>query len=336
MKKRIIAIVFFALLIGVSALVYSAQKRDKEGDMEYSGTIEATTSNLAFQVSGHVAAVPAEEGRAVKKGQTLAELDSAEFMARLDQAQANLDKALKSKEQLEDLLRIYEDTLPGDVKRAQANVSIAKNTMLDAQRNSERYEELFRRGVVSEKERDTVMLNSENAQAKLSEAEAALRQTRGNLTRIDATRKDIESAQAQINLSRAALSQARIQLGYTRLIAPYSGIVTSRNVEPGEVVSPGREVITLSDLSEVDLKIFVDETDIGKVKPGRKVKVVVDSFPGKFYTGYVSYISPQAEFTPKIIQTKKERVKLVYLVKVAIPNPRLELKSGMPADAFIQ
>ncbi len=209
MKKRIIIIIFVALLVLVSALVYYAQNRAKKGEMYYSGTIEATTSNLAFQVAGHVTAVPAQEGRAVKKGQTLAELDSAEFMARLDQAQASLDKAFKSKEQLKDLLRIYTDTLPGDVKRAQANVFIAKNTMLDAQRNTERYEELFRRGVVSEKERDTVRLNSENAQAKLNEAEAALKQTRGNLTKIDATRKDIESAQAQIRSCQGNLKSGQ-------------------------------------------------------------------------------------------------------------------------------
>ncbi len=336
MKKRIVIVVFIVLLVSVSALVYYAQQRAGKGEMYYSGTIEGTTSNLAFQVAGHVAAVPAQEGRSVEKGQTLAELESSEFKARLEGAQASLDKAVKAKEQLQDLLRIYTDTLPGDVKRAQANVSIAKNTMLDARRNAERYEELFRRGVVSEKEWDAVRLNSENAQAKLSEARAGLKQARGNLTKIDATEKDIESAQAQINLAKATLSQARIQLGYTRLVAPYSGIITSRNIEPGEVVSPGREVLTLSDLSVVDLKIFVDETDIGKVKPGQKVNVVVDTFPGKFYAGRVAYISPQAEFTPKIIQTKKERVKLVYLVKVSIPNPRLELKTGMPADAFLK
>jgi HlyD family secretion protein len=128
----------------------------------------------------------------------------------------------------------------------------------------------------------------------------------------------------------------RIQLGYTKLIAPYDGIITSRNVEPGEVVSPGREVLTMSDLSRVDLKIFVDETEIAKVRPGQKVEVKVDTFKDKVFSGLVSYISPDAEFTPKIIQTKKERVKLVYLVKVSLPNPAFELKTGMPADAYLK
>jgi len=102
------------------------------------------------------------------------------------------------------------------------------------------------------------------------------------------------------------------------------------------VVLSGREVFSLSDLSSVDLKIFVDETEIGKVKPGQSVEVRVDTFPGRIYRGRVSFISPEGEFTPKIIQTHKERVKLVFLVKVSISNPELELKSGMPADAWLR
>lgn len=107
-------------------------------------------------------------------------------------------------------------------------------------------------------------------------------------------------------------------------------------MEPGEVVSPNREVITLSDLSRADLKIFVDETEIAKVKPGQDADIKVDSFSDKIYRGKVSFISPDAEFTPKIIQTHKERVKLVYLVKISVDNPKYELKSGMPADAWLR
>lgn len=336
MKKRIVIMIFIALLVLVSVLVYYAQRRAGSGEMYYSGTIEAIESNLAFQVSGNVILVQAREGQAVQKGDVLAELDSSEFLTRLDQARAAVEKAVKAKEQLQDLLSIYTVTLPEDVKRARANVAVARNTMLDAKKNNERYEELLRRGVVSQKERDSVNLAFEIAQSNLHEAEAVLAQAESNLRKIDSTRKDIEAAQAQIDLSKAALEQAKIQLSYTKLIAPYSGIITSRNVEPGEIVTPGREVISLSDLSRVDLKIFVDETDIAKVKPNQRVDVVVDTFPGKFFKGRVSYISPEAEFTPKIIQTKKERVKLVYLVKVSIPNPKFELKTGMPADAFLR
>jgi RND family efflux transporter MFP subunit len=143
-------------------------------------------------------------------------------------------------------------------------------------------------------------------------------------------------AKALVLSAKAALDLTEIQLAYTELRAPFDGIIVSRNVEPGEVVSSGQEVLTLSDLSNVDLKVFVDETEIGKVKPGQAADVKIDTFPDKTYVGRVSYISPEGEFTPKIIQTHKERVKLVYLVKITIPNPNLELKTGMPADAWFK
>lgn len=336
MKKRIIIIIFFALLIGVSALVYHAQQKSRNSGMYYSGVIEAIQSNLAFQVAGHVSDVYAQEGLQVLKGAVLAQLDSKEFQARRDQARAGLQKALKAKEQLEQILDIYSSTLPEDVRRADANVALTRDTMLDAKKNYDRYEQLFIQGVISERERDTVKLGYDTACSRFNEARAAYQQAQSNLKKIQTTKTEIESAQSQIDLARAALDQAEIQLGYTRLLSPFNGIIMSRNVEPGEVVSPGKEVITLSDLSRVDLKIFVDETEIATVKPGQKVDVRVDTFKDKVFSGTVSYISPEAEFTPKIIQTRKERVKLVYLVKVSLANPSLELKTGMPADAYLR
>jgi len=335
-KKRLIIILFIVLLAGVSLIVYLAQLKGKNGEMFYSGTIEATSSNLAFQAAGRVSAVHAREGLAARQGEVLAELDASELQARFDQAASNLDRALRVQEQAEAALAIFRNNLPADVERAKAGLKVARDTHDEAQRNERRYESLYTQGVVALKERDAVKLAYENARSRLDEARSALDQAKGNLMKIDAARADLEAAKAQVKVASAALDQARIQLGYARLVAPYSGTITGRNVEPGEVVSVGREVITLADLSRVDLKIFVDETDIGRVRPGQQVEVKVDTFPDKVYQGMVSYISPEAEFTPKIIQTKKERVKLVYLVKVAIDNPHGELKTGMPADAYIR
>ncbi|HET6460700.1 MAG TPA: HlyD family efflux transporter periplasmic adaptor subunit [Syntrophales bacterium] len=336
MKKRIIIIVFVVLLVGVGSLVYFGQWQSQRGELYYSGTIEATNSNLAFQVSGRVINVAVREGYAIKKDQLLAELDPTEFQSKKEQAQANLDRSIKTKDQMMTLLGIYKSTLPADVVRAETNVTSARDVMDDARKNYQRYEQLFKRGVVAEKERDSIKLGYDTAKSKLEDMEAALRQAKSNIKKIEATEKDIEAAADQIKQNKAFLEQADIQLSYARLLAPYNGIITSRNVEPGEVVSPGREVLTMADLETVDLKIFVDETEIGKVKPGQDVDVKIDTFANKVYKGKVTFISPEGEFTPKIIQTKKERVKLVYLVKVSIPNPSLELKSGMPADAWLR
>lgn len=336
MKKRIIIVVFLILLAGVGTLVYFGQWQSQRGELYYSGTIEATNSNLAFQTSGRVTSVAVREGYAVKKDQLLAELDPSELQSKKEQAAANLDRSVKMQDQLATLLGIYKTTLPADVVRSQAGVTSAKDTLDDATKNYKRYEQLFKRGVVGEKERDAVKLNYDTAKARLDDVEAAIRQAKSNLKKIDATQEELEAAASQAKQAKAALEQANIQLDYTRLLAPYSGVITSRNVEPGEVVTPGREVLTLTDLSTVDLKIFVDETEIARVKPGQDVDVKVDTFPNKIYKGNVRFISPEGEFTPKIIQTKKERVKLVYLVKVSIPNPDMELKSGMPADAWLR
>jgi len=328
--------VFIVLLIGVGLLVYFGQQRTQKGEPYYSGTIEATQANLAFQTSGRVQAVWVREGHAVVRDQILAELDGTELASRVEQARANLDKSLNNQQQLETMLDIYSQTLPAEAARAEAGAASARFTLEDARKNDQRYEQLYEKGVASGKERDLMKLRHDTAAARLAEAEASLKAARSNVKRIDAARQDVAAARSQVQAARAALEQADIQRQYARLKAPIGGVITSRNVEPGEVVSPGREVLTLSDLARVDLKIFVDETAIGKVKPGQKVDVRIDTFPGKVYEGHVTYVSPEGEFTPKIIQTKKERVKLVYLVKVSIPNPDYELKSGMPADAWLR
>jgi HlyD family secretion protein len=336
MKKKIIIIGFVILLIGVGSLVYFGQWQSQRGEHYYSGTLEAIQSNLAFQASGRVVAIAVREGQAVTKDQLLAELDPSELQSRKDQAEASLDRSINTQDQIATLLSIYKTTLPADVVRAEANVASVRSVMDDAGKNYRRYEQLFKQGVVTEKERDAVKLNYDTSKSKLDDGEAALRQAKSNLKKIESTQKELEAATSQARQGKAALGQTGIQLNYARLLAPYNGIITSRNVEPGEVVTPGREVLSIADLSTVDLKIFVDETEIGKVKPGQDVDVKIDTFPNKVYKGKVTFISPEGEFTPKIIQTKKERVKLVYLVKVSIPNPDLELKTGMPADAWLR
>jgi HlyD family secretion protein len=372
----------------VGLLVYYGQREVRRGELYYSGTIEATQTHLSFQTGGRLLRVNVKEGQVVEKDQILAELDPAEFRSRLEQAKANLEKSMKNQEQAESLLKVYEKTLPAEVVRAEAGVRALKSqvddlkagsrtqeiaqaeqgmqsaasVMEDAKKNATRYENLFKKGLVSDKEWDAVRLRYDvarreyersketldlakegsraqtihTAEARVAEGEALLKQAQSNLTRIEAAKKDVEAARSVVAATRATLDQMAIQLDYTQLKAPRAGIITSRSIEPGEVVTPGREVLTLSNLETVDLKIFVDETEIGKVKPGQKADIRVDTFPDKRFSGTVSFISPEGEFTPKIIQTRKERVKLVYLVKVSISNPGLELKSGMPADAWLR
>jgi HlyD family secretion protein len=388
LKKRIIIIAFFALLAVVIFLVYLGQRSERSKELEYSGTIEATRSQLSFQVAGRVLSVPVDEGQPVEKDQVLANLDRSEYQARYDQAMANLEAAKADLAGLEINLETSRKILPADVERYQASVSALKaqqeqmesgyrkqdvekaeynfsalkTAMENARKHKERFDKLYQDKIVSEQEHDSANLQYETAlrafdsasanldqfkqgyrdedvrvaKARLTEGEAILKQSKINLSKIDLTERQVEAASAKVGAADASFKLAETQLGFMELKAPYKGIITSRNVEPGEVVTIGQEVFSLADLSTIELKIYVDETEIGKVKPGQDADVTIDTFTDKIFKGKVSYVSPEGEFTPKIIQTHKERVKLVYLVKILVPNPGLELKSGMPADAVLK
>lgn len=388
MKKRILFILFLLVLVGAGAAVYLGQRQVREQELFYSGTIEATRADLAFQASGRVERVLVDEGEDVTAGQLLAELDRSELEANRRVAEARVVTVERELARLAALLDVHRATLPDEVDRAEAGVQAlearlrelekgyrsqdveqarlavisARETLEKARKDRDRYETLYRRGTVSEEERDRVVLRYENALrtwerareqhallaegfrseeietagARLAEGRALLALARDNLGRIRVTEREVDAARARVDEARAALALAEVRLGYTRLYAPFEGTITVRSVEPGEVIIPSREVLSLTDLSTVDLEIFVNETEIGEVKPGQDVEVKVDTFPDKVYRGRVSFIASEAEFTPKFIQTQKERVKLVYLVKVSIPNPERELKPGMPADAWLR
>jgi HlyD family secretion protein len=147
--------------------------------------------------------------------------------------------------------------------------------------------------------------------------------------------QELATARAQVKEAAAAIEVINTQIEYSRLHAPISGVVLVKNVESGEFIVPGGAVITLGDIQKPWLKAYINEPDLGKVKLGQRVSVTTDSYPGKVYAGEITFISSEAEFTPKNVQTAKERVKLVYRIKVSLENPRGELKPGMPADGKI-
>jgi HlyD family secretion protein len=148
-------------------------------------------------------------------------------------------------------------------------------------------------------------------------------------------KEDIAIARANLNEAGANLGLSQVTLGYTILRAPSNGVVSVRQAELGEVVSPGSPVVTLSDLDHIWLRAYIAETDLGRIRWGQDATVTTDTYPGKQYHGRISFISSTAEFTPKSVQTFKERVTLVYRIKIDIDNPTHELKPGMPADAHI-
>jgi HlyD family secretion protein len=175
----------------------------------------------------------------------------------------------------------------------------------------------------------------EAARAAAERAKAAL--SLAQASRLELKRREQETAarQAEIERTRAQLAVVDSQLGDTEIVSPIDGVVLVKSAEPGEVLAAGATVVTLGDIEHPWLRGYVSESELGRVKLDQQVRVTTDSYPGKEYIGRVSFISSEAEFTPKQIQTSEERVKLVYRIKVDLPNPQRELKLNMPADARI-
>ncbi len=175
----------------------------------------------------------------------------------------------------------------------------------------------------------------EAARANVARAQAALRLAEASRISIRQREQEALTRRAEIERARLNVQVIETQLSDTRVVAPADGVVMVKSTELGDVVAAGTSLLTIGDLDHPWLRGYVSETQLGRVKLGQRVKITTDSYPGKVYEGRVSFISPEAEFTPKQIQTKEERVKLVYRIKVDVDNTARELKANMPVDAEI-
>jgi HlyD family secretion protein len=171
--------------------------------------------------------------------------------------------------------------------------------------------------------------------AQVERARGALKMAEANAIEIKRREQELDTRHAEIGRSKASLALIESQISDTTASSPVDGVVLVKSADVGEVLAPGSTVVTVGDIDHPWLRGYVNETDLGKVKLGSKARVTTDSYQGKVYEGRVTFISSEAEFTPKQIQTQQERVKLVYRIKIEIANPRHELKSNMPADAEI-
>lgn len=316
-----------------------------EGELSRRGDVVAIldSSDLVSEVAMRQAELGAVQA-------ALAELEAGSRAEEIAQAKAAADKARARLTELEAGSR------PEEISTAEATLERARADLEDARSNYERLKRLREQQVAAQQEFDTWRARYEAAQARFREASEQLKlvkagprkeqieQARADLAKSEENYKlvkngprkeTIAQARARVELAKASLQLAETRLGYAKLTAPISGVVLSENVEPGEYVAPGTPVVTIGDLENVWLRAYINETDLGRVKVGQKVQVTTDTYPGKLYEGRVSFIASEAEFTPKTVQTAKERIKLVYRIKVDIPNPGMELKPGMPADGAI-
>jgi HlyD family secretion protein len=173
------------------------------------------------------------------------------------------------------------------------------------------------------------------ARADVARAQAAIKTAEANRLELKRKEEELGARKAEIERSQAQEGISQAQLNDTEVSTPIDGVVLVKSAEPGEVLAAGTTVVTIGDLEHPWLRAYINETDLGRIKLGQKVKLTTDSFPGKVYWGTIGFIASDAEFTPKQIQTKEERVKLVYRIKVDVDNASHELKLNMPVDAEI-
>ncbi|MGB9629032.1 MAG: efflux RND transporter periplasmic adaptor subunit [Thermodesulfobacteriota bacterium] len=324
MKKWIFMILVISMGIGFILYFFNQKKETEYSFIRVSGNIETTEVNVGFKISGRIISLPVQEGDWVERDQIIARLEDEDLQQRLTLAKATL---LSAQARLNKLLA---GSRPEEVREAEAVLQQARFDLENKQAHYERMKSLFERGVIPKETLD----NSETA---YKIARAGLQRATENyqLVKEGPRKEDIEDARAQVEQAKANLRLIETQIRYTLLTSPISGMVLVKSAEVGEVVNPGTTVLTLAEIEKVWLKAYISETDLGRVKWGQEVRVTTDLHPKKEYIGRISFISSSAEFTPKQIQTEKERVTLVYRIKIDISNPERELKPGMPADGRI-
>ncbi len=325
-RKQVIPIVVAVVAVAAVAYVLFLRGGDAGGPLDASGTVEATDAQLGFQAAGRIDTILVDEGARVQAGQELARLDQSELRARRSQAAAQLAAAQAVLTELERGSRSEE------VQQGRDALTAANQRLADAQRDLDRTRRLFDGGAVSRETLDKAQLAFDVAQSQHDQSAQALQllEVGPRPERIDAQRATVAQARATVQQIDAMLANAVIR-------APFGGVVSVKDREIGETVSPGAPVLTVTNLDDRWVRIYIPETQIGAVHLGEPAQITADTYRGKVYGGAVSFIASEAEFTPKNVQTRDERVKLVYAVKVRITSDSTyDLKPGIPADVQLR
>ena len=288
------------------------------------GNIDIREADLAFNNSEHIDKLLVQEGDRVRKGQLLATLHRPRMQAEVTAAEARV-AAQKAA-----VARLETGSRPEEVRQAQANVAAARAKLVDAQITFERTQNLYKELAASMQALDDAEADLNTARADLKVVEEAL------ALAVEGPRvEDIEEARARLKAGEAQAALAREVLKDTELYAPADGIIRNRILEPGDMASPQTPVFTLALNNPVWVRAYAPETALGKLAPGMAADVSTDSYPGKTYPGWIGFISPTAEFTPKNVETPELRTRLVYQVRIHVCNPQDELRLGMPATVSI-
>lgn len=314
-----------SILFLLTMLIMNACSQNGGGSfLEESGTIEFKNIIISAKTSGEVLALLKDEGTSVSKGDTILIIDHENLELQLKQSVAAKEAA---QAQL-DLLKA--GARKEDKRQAREMVEQAETNLNSAAADRSRFEKLYHERVITKKQFDDMEARYKIALSQFNSAKANLKKVE-NIAR----KEEITALEAKLGQAEAATELIKKGIKDSYVISPIEGQIVKAFVEVGETAAPMASLVKINDLSTAEMMLYVSEENLGKVKLGQRVEISTDSYKDKVYKGKVTFISPEAEFTPKNIQTKDERTKLVFAVKIIVPNPDQELKAGMPADAKI-
>lgn len=323
--KRAFVWLLLSLLPLLTAFHWPWQAPGDQGRIELSGTVEAQEVDLAFQIGGRIAGLAVDEGDAVQAEQQVATLDASDYELALRAATAQMEVTQAALAALRAGTRVQElRVAEAQLAKAQADLDYAR---VDFQRTAE----LVPKKLVTGSQLD-------QARQRQNVALAGVEQARQNLAllREGPRREDIDQAAATLRARQAEVETARRQLAYVQLHSPVAGVVSVRLAEVGEVVSSGKPVLRVAELSRPWVRAYLNEADLPRVRLGQPAEVRADGLPGRVLAGRLAFISPDAEFTPKTVETRALRVDLVYRVKIEVENPDGALKLGQPVDVLLK
>ncbi|MCF8011950.1 MAG: efflux RND transporter periplasmic adaptor subunit [Clostridiales bacterium] len=338
-QKRLIFI-FFAVLAALTVFIFTCYFYNNEktiagerSSLTATGTIEARDAMASFKIPGKLESLPVEEGSKIKKGQELASLENKQLTAKLSQAKGAYKAAQSQAEQAAQSMQLTSETIEAAVGQAKAKVAQAKIGVKNAKQQYERIKTLHDQGAISSDKYDKAKNNYDKAQGQLEQAESALDEALASRTKVQIARAQYEAARGQSIKARGALEEAQSLVEDCHLKAPIQGYITQKYLEEGEMVNAGTPVYEVTDLAHPYVKVFISEEKIGCVHLQQETKVKVDAYPDKIFKGKVVWINDAGQFAvEKAINEIHQHNIRSFEVKINVPNPDLQLKTGMTAE----
>ncbi|MFN8392145.1 MAG: efflux RND transporter periplasmic adaptor subunit [Bdellovibrionota bacterium] len=325
MKKSPLALLLFVLIAAGGTGIWRWRSSHSASDsLTLFGNVDLRDAALAFKREDRIAEVLVEEGARVHKGQVLARLDTSDLEIEIKQREASLNAQNALVRRLENGLR------PEEIAQIRAEAESADVQALNAERILERRKKTVGIGASSRENVDDAASALDAAKAQAVVKHEALK-----VALEGSRREDIDQAKAQAAAQAAAVEALRVRVAESELIAPADGIIQTRVLEPGEIADPKKPVFNLALTQPKWVRAYVNEPQLGLIKSGMGASLFTDSAPGKAYSGWIGFISPSAEFTPKAVETEDLRTSLVYEVRIYVDDPEDELRLGMPVTARI-